>query len=89
MSYYLSTHMPLVDEKWRPQGLQSWSVIEYQPGPDGGKPDFAVAAILTFGSGEELQKAMASEGTKEVFADVPKFANVQPILLWGDVKGSN
>jgi hypothetical protein len=26
MDYYLSTHMPLVQEKWGPHGLKSWKV---------------------------------------------------------------
>ena len=28
MDYYLSTHMPLVQEKWAPYGLKSWKVRE-------------------------------------------------------------
>jgi uncharacterized protein (TIGR02118 family) len=69
MKYYLDSHMPLAHKSWAPH-LKDWKVIEYAAGQDGSKP-YSVAAILTFDSAEDMQKALACEATKEVVSPVP------------------
>ena len=88
LDYYLKTHMPLVAEKWTPYGLKSWSVVKYNPGPDGSKT-FSYAALLTFESPESIGKALGSEETKEVLGDVQNFSNKSPSFYTGDVVGSS
>ncbi|KAE9965897.1 hypothetical protein EG327_000298 [Venturia inaequalis] len=88
MDYYLSTHMPLVHKHFGSHGMQSWSVIEFQPGPDGAKPQYSVQATLVFEKAEQVSKALEAEGTV-VFGDVPNFSNKQPVFLMGDVKGES
>lgn len=87
-SYYLSTHMPLVDKHWKQFGLQSWEITKFARGADGATPKFQIQATLTFESKEHFGKAMASEESKTVFGDIPNFTNTQPTLLGGNVIGS-
>lgn len=47
MSYYLQTHMPLVQKCWGSMGLKDWQIVEFAPGPDGSQP-YSVQAILTW-----------------------------------------
>ncbi|KAK5943589.1 hypothetical protein PMZ80_004597 [Knufia obscura] len=85
MDYYLSTHMPLVSDKWQKYGLKGWRVVQFQPGPDGAKPQYSTQATLIWDAPEDLQKAMGSEETKEVLGDVPNFSNKQPVFIAGPV----
>ncbi|KEF53783.1 uncharacterized protein A1O9_10184 [Exophiala aquamarina CBS 119918] len=87
MDYYLSKHMPLVQEKFGPHGLRRWEITEYGPGGDGAKPAYHVQAMLVFDSQEDLGKALGSEDAKPVFADIPNFTNKQPVLMGGNVVG--
>lgn len=79
MDYYLSTHMPLVGKHFGSHGMQSWSVIEFAPGPDGAKPLYSVQATLVFEKAEQVGKAIEAEG-KVIFGDVPNFSNKQPVV---------
>jgi uncharacterized protein (TIGR02118 family) len=88
MDYYLSTHMPLVGKHFGSHGLKSWSVTEFQPGPDGAKPQFSVEATLIFDKAEQVAKAVEAEGST-VFGDVPNFSNKKPLFLMGPVKGTS
>lgn len=85
MDYYLSTHMPLVSENWQKYGLKGWRVVQFQPGPDGAKPQYSTQATLIWDSPEDLQKAMGGEETKSVMGDVPNFSNKSPLFLAGGV----
>jgi uncharacterized protein (TIGR02118 family) len=74
MKYYLAKHMPLVLEKFGPHGMQSYSVLEFQPGGDGAKPQYSVQATLVFDKAESVGKAVEAAG-KPVFGDVENFSN--------------
>jgi hypothetical protein len=41
-------------------------------------------ALLSFGSAGEFQGAAAAHGP-EIFADIPRFTNVQPVVQINDV----
>jgi hypothetical protein len=43
---------------------------------------------LTWDSAEAFGAAAATDGGEEIFADVPNFTDLQPIILKGDVKGT-
>lgn len=89
MSYYLSKHMPLMQEQFTKHGLKSWEVIEYKPGADGAKPLYAYGANLVFDTAEQLQAALGSEDAKPVFGDMANYTNKQPVFLGGQVTGSS
>ncbi|KAJ3454560.1 hypothetical protein MRS44_013160 [Fusarium solani] len=85
MKYYLDTHMPLVAKHWKPAGLQKWEVVEMNLAPQGAKPAFNVAAILTWKDQASCEAALALEGTQEIFGDIPKFSTEQPIFVGGTI----
>ncbi|KAF1827927.1 uncharacterized protein K489DRAFT_376086 [Dissoconium aciculare CBS 342.82] len=80
MTYYKSTHMPLVQKSWGQYGLQSWRIIQLAPGAP-----YSVQAILEFSSAEDLQKAQASPEAKDVMEDIPKFSSEKPVFLGGEL----
>ncbi|KAM0811366.1 hypothetical protein AB5N19_11722 [Seiridium cardinale] len=82
LNYYLDSHMPLVAKTWGPNGLKSWTVTEHAEGP------YAVQAILQWESIGAFDKAAGEAGAAVVFGDIPKFTDIQPLLLKGDIKGS-
>jgi uncharacterized protein (TIGR02118 family) len=82
--YYLKTHMPLVESKWKQYGLKSWKVLQFPS-----DAPYSVQATLEWDSKEDFEKALGSEETKEVLGDVPNFSDKNPVLMPGDVKGSN
>jgi uncharacterized protein (TIGR02118 family) len=81
MKYYLDSHMPLVLEKFGPHGMQSYSVLKFQPGADGAKPQYSVQATLVFDKPESVGKAVESAG-EPVFGDVQNFSNKVSSSLW-------
>ena len=82
MDYYLSSHMPLAQKLWGKEGLKSWKVLKF-----GDDQPYSVQATLEFESVDDYSKAMASDGTKEILADVPNFSNKSPTLMMGEVVG--
>lgn len=76
--YYLSKHVPLVNERLAGTGFQSISVDEGVAGGAPGQPAaFAAIAHLTFESLEAVQKGLGTHGP-ELMGDIPNFTNVQP-----------
>ncbi|WP_336485702.1 EthD family reductase [Methylobacterium nigriterrae] len=76
MDYYLGHHMPLVRERWAPMGLHEAKVVKGVATPDGAPAPFQIMALLTFASEEAFRQAAAVHG-QEIFADIPKFTDVQ------------
>jgi uncharacterized protein (TIGR02118 family) len=77
-SYYVQKHIPLVKERWTSLGLEDVRLIRAVGTPDGSPPPYQVIALLSFRSMEDFQKA-AAHG-EEIFADIPKFTSVQPVI---------
>ncbi|KIW17424.1 hypothetical protein PV08_04618 [Exophiala spinifera] len=89
LDYYVNKHMPMVMERWGKFGLKGYTVTEYKPGADGAKPKYSAAGFLFWDTAEDLQAALASqEDLTAIFADVPNYANVEPVVLSGPVVGS-
>ena len=78
-AYYLQHHIPLVKERWNSMGLHEVRLVKGVATPDGSTPPYRVMALLTFGSMQEFQNAAQVHGP-EVFADIPRFTNVQPVV---------
>ena len=87
LGYYLSKHMPLVDEKFKPFGIKGWRVLQAVGTPFGGKPRYSIIATLEFDSADQFHAAVAAEGGP-VFGDVPNFSNKEPVVVIGDLVGS-
>ncbi len=86
MSYYLSTHMPLVQEKFGPFGLKGYTVVDYKPGPDGAKPAFCTGCTLIWEKADDLLAALGSgEPAQKVLGDITNFTNKSPIFIGGEV----
>ncbi|KAI0004362.1 hypothetical protein F4779DRAFT_600182 [Xylariaceae sp. FL0662B] len=84
MDYYLSKHMPLVQSKWAQYGLKSWKVAQYT----NEDAIVFVQAWLEWGNKEQFAKATATPAGKEIFDDVPNFADKSPSMLIGVVTGA-
>ena len=81
--YYISTHMPLVDQTWKPHGLTGWKVVKYTQAFDGTPSKYLIAAHLEWESEQSLQNALKDPESSKVFADIPQFTNKQPITVAG------
>lgn len=89
MKYYLGTHMPLVEKLWLPLGLLKWEIVEFSPAADGTKPQYRVAAHLTWKDAESFLAASKGPETTEIFADIPQFTTVKPAVHHGSVLAGN
>ncbi|KAM0325733.1 hypothetical protein ACHAQA_007033 [Verticillium albo-atrum] len=86
MDYYLSTHMKIARDAWLSLGLTGYQIINFTSGAGGAAAPYSVAAVLTFDSADGAKKIGTAPDTKNVLADVPNFTNVQPSLIFGDVR---
>ncbi|BDC50340.1 hypothetical protein F183_A26560 [Bryobacterales bacterium F-183] len=78
MDYYLSKHIPMVEELWKPHGLIGVSVSRGISGlMPGTQATYVVAGMLTFESQEALGKCI-SNGGGQILGDIPNFTDVQP-----------
>ena len=82
--YYLQSHIPLVKERWSAFGLQGVQVLKGTGQPDGSAAPYPITALLTFASLQDFKNAGQAHG-QEVFADIPKFTNVQPVVQINEV----
>lgn len=88
VDYYVSKHMALVEKAWKAVGIQSWQVVKFTSLLNGAASPYYALAIVTFNSPDGANNALAAEGTKDVFGDVPNFSNLKPLLIMGDIQGS-
>jgi uncharacterized protein (TIGR02118 family) len=82
-SYYIKTHMPLVERTWKKYGLTSWRVTKFPKALDGSRSQYLIMATLEWENEESLKSALQDPGSAEVFGDIPNFSNVQPVTLAG------
>ncbi len=85
-AYYNETHMPLVRRLWGSMGLQHDQVMRGVIAPDGAAPAYMVTTLLTFDSMDRF-KAAADQHGAEIFADIPKFTDASPALLFNEPAG--
>ena len=75
--YYLKTHMPLVDEHFRPHGLTGARVLL----PDQPDAPFAAVTTLEFADEAAFAAATSSPDAATVFGDVPNFTSITPLTM--------
>lgn len=80
--YYTSTHFDLVGEHIG-EHIQSLLVTKGLAGGPDTPPGFHAIASIVFQDQDALNAAMQAAGP--VLEDIPKFTNVQPQILIGDV----
>jgi uncharacterized protein (TIGR02118 family) len=78
-SYCLGNHIPLVRKRWIPMGLEEVHLVKGTGKPNGSLPPYRVMALLRFRSLQDFRVAAGAHGA-EIFADIPNFTNVQPVL---------
>ncbi len=80
LEYFLTQHVPLVEGRLRPVGLERVEIDEgiATPKPDDPVP-FSVVEHLVFNNFEEMQTALG-ENSEMLMADVPNFTNVEPMV---------
>lgn len=81
--YYMDTHIPLVEQRWGTLGLQELRVLRGSSAADGSAPPYLAIALLSFASLEAFQAAAAQHGP-EIFADIPNFTNMQPVIQFNE-----
>lgn len=88
MKYYRANHLPLVEKKWKSQGLLKWELVEAGPGPDGQKQQFGVICVLTWKDRESWTAASTGPDVSEIMDDVPNFSNYGPVFVSGELIAS-
>jgi uncharacterized protein (TIGR02118 family) len=84
--YYVQTHIPLVKARWTRMGLEDVRLLRGTGTGDGEQPPYQVMALLSFHSMEDFEKAAQAHGP-EIFADIPKFTSVKPIVQINETLG--
>lgn len=87
-TYYMQTHMPLVEKVWKSYGLNSWHVTKFPQALDGAPSKYLIMATLQWASEEALQTALESPESGIVFGDIPNFTNKRPDTLAGAILGT-
>jgi uncharacterized protein (TIGR02118 family) len=77
--YYDGTHIPLVKAAFAGTGLTGVQVFKGLSAGDGGGAPYVAMAHLTFRDADALQASLAGPRAAEVFADLAKFTDIQPI----------
>jgi uncharacterized protein (TIGR02118 family) len=74
--YYKDSHVPLCVRTWSLAGA------EIDQGLDG---PYVAAVHFQFDSLEDMQQAMANEGTGAIMADVANYTNITPVLQTSEI----
>jgi uncharacterized protein (TIGR02118 family) len=81
--YYAASHLPLLNSKAKEIGYSKGMLIKFAPNADGSKPAHYRMAQLWFPSDAALKAGMATQGFKDVAADLPKFSTGGQLVLTG------
>jgi uncharacterized protein (TIGR02118 family) len=85
MDYYLSSHIPMVRQKF---GAACKGVAVEQGlagGAPGTKPAYTALAHLLFDSVESFQAAFGPHAAT-IMADIPNYTSIQPVIQISEVK---
>ncbi|KAN0104250.1 hypothetical protein V8E51_009995 [Hyaloscypha variabilis] len=82
MSYYLSSHMPMLLKSWKSYGLTNYTVSKPAEGP------YVCICYLNFSSFEGFKKASEGPERKAIREDVQNYTNSKVVLVPAEVVGS-
>ena len=85
LTYYTSKHIPLVQKTWKGLMKDAYIVRGVAGGAPGAPPTYRITAHISFTSMDDLQKALGMGGS--LFADIPNFTDIQPVVQVGEVLG--
>ncbi len=77
--YYLTSHTERAEALLAPHGLRSIRTTIGVAGLDGSLPPYWAVSEMLFTSREDFDAAIAASGDA-LFADIPNYTNVTPIL---------
>ncbi len=84
-AYYISTHIPLFTEKWRPYGLLDVTLCEATA-----DSEFAYTVVTEWKDAEGFSTALKDEQeSKTIMDDVPNFTNGAPSFVIGKILSKN
>jgi uncharacterized protein (TIGR02118 family) len=78
-AYYRSTHIPLAMKVMKATSVK---LIEGVPNGTAAAP-YAMIAHFEFPSADALKAAVANPAMAEVRADIPKFTDIKPTIMFG------
>jgi uncharacterized protein (TIGR02118 family) len=76
-TYYMASHMPMVDTAFAPYGMTGWAVVF----PDQPDAPYAAIATLDFRDDAAFAAATGSPDAAAVFADVANFTTITPVTM--------
>ncbi|PHH54246.1 hypothetical protein CFIMG_002988RAa [Ceratocystis fimbriata CBS 114723] len=76
LDYYLKTHMPLVESKWKEFGLLGYKVVQYDTSDPDNQPPLRVVCISTWKDEASWKNAFAQSCTAAILDDVPNFSSI-------------
>ncbi len=82
--YYVTKHIPLVRDRLGSALKDFRAVNGLSGGQPGTAPEFRFMAHLTFDSAEAMGAGLGQHG-EELFADVPNFTDIQPIVQVSEI----
>jgi uncharacterized protein (TIGR02118 family) len=85
LSYYLTSHMPMVESHWKALGLLRWELVEFESQNDSQKALFKRANIMAFEDKASFTAASEGPVADQIFGDIPNFSNRQPVILVGNL----
>src|SRR5688500_18150977 len=87
LDYYLNDHFRLVQRTWGKLIKDAYITKGVSSVAEGAPPLYRVTAHLRFGSLEDLGEALAQGA--EIFADIPNFTDIQPVVQANEVLAGN
>ncbi|WAO88885.1 Hypothetical protein NCS54_00625000 [Fusarium falciforme] len=83
--YYVSKHMPLIQECWGKYGAKSWSATQFTGGLDGSPSPYAFGSVVEWEDADQVKTAFEGPEAAEIMGDVANFSNKQALFLLGRV----
>ncbi len=78
-AYYDNKHIPLVKEAFASTGLKTVQVMRGLSAGDGSPAPYILMAHLAFEDAAALKASLTGPRAGEVFADIAKFTDLQPL----------
>lgn len=72
--HYFGHHMPMVDRKWTPLGLKSWTCSEINDGT------YTMQCFMQWESADGFANAAKVDG-EEILGDIKNYSPVPPMIL--------
>jgi len=84
MKYYTTHHLPMVRDKCAPECRSIAAEAGVAGGDPGSQAPYVAVGHLTFDSLAAFQKAFGPHAN-DVFADIPNYTNIKPIIQISEV----